>query len=101
MAAKSKIFRDFAQARRHAVLVQIVPDAFQDSALVGGEVDIAHTYKCTYFPVGMQASVSDRLGPIEIRVGFVATMQFFDSQIEAVRRFACARADGRLDCQTR
>ena len=53
MTAKSKIIRDFSQARSDAVLLQIGLDEIQDPLLIGGE-GVAHTYKCTYFGMRKQ-----------------------------------------------
>src|SRR5215471_10275334 len=63
MAAKPKIFRYFAQRRGRAIVLEMALDEVEHATLVGGEVEIVHTYKCTYFGARMQerVAVSGRL----------------------------------------
>jgi len=54
MTAKSKIFRYFPQRRCATIAFQIVPDHGQRAFLVDSQIEIVHTYKCTYFVEGLQ-----------------------------------------------
>src|SRR5690606_32192711 len=42
MSCKPQILRNFAQARRTAVQLQMAPDAVEDTLLVGGEAELVH-----------------------------------------------------------
>src|SRR6185503_20212728 len=106
MTAKFKIFRDFPQRRRDAVVFEMAPDTVEYAALIGGEVaEIVHTYKCTYFETAAQVPPEDllshRLRPIKICPHLVALAQFLDVQIETVARRAAGGADGRQDRKSR
>jgi hypothetical protein len=57
MTAKPKIFRYFPERWRDAIVLHVALDAVEDAALIGGKVEIVHTYKCTYFVDPMQYPV--------------------------------------------